>query len=379
MYMIAGEPSGDLLGGRVMASLRQLAPEGVVFAGIGGQTMKAEGLASLFPMAELSVMGLVEVVAHLPNLLRRIEQTVEDILALRPSIVVSVDAPDFSFRVVRKVRARNPSIPLVHYVAPTVWAWRPGRAKKIAAFLDHLLALLPFEPPYFERAGLPCTFVGHWAAAVRPAGSADRFRAARKIAPGSQVVLLLPGSRKGEVSRLLPLCIEVARCLAASNPKLFFTFPTVATIAPMLREQLGRAEFPCAIIDDEAEKKDAFAAAQASLAASGTATLELALAGVPSVICYRVNGLSAFLARRLIRVPYVGLPNLILNREVMPEFLQQRASAVLIVPVLNELLADSAARHSQKAAFTSLANLLLPGGMDPSIRAATAILGLIAR
>ena len=377
IYLIAGEPSGDLLGGRLMASLNRIAPEPLRFAGIGGDTMKAEGLRSLFPMAELSVMGLVEVLSHLPNLIRRIGQTVEDILQLKPDVVVTIDAPDFSFRVASKVAARDPSIKLVHYVAPTVWAWRPGRAPKIAAFLDHLLALLPFEPPYFEREGLACSFVGHSAVSERRKGDAESFRAAQSLTPQQKVVLLLPGSRNGELTRLMPLCLQVARALASRQPDLFFVFPTVPHVAGLLREYLVDFNLPHAVIEDTAEKADAFAAAYTALAASGTVALELGLAGIPSVICYRLNVLTAFLVKRSARVQYVSLPNLILNQPIMPEFLQERATADLIVPALEPLLNETSERQRQQSALATLPALLAPDGVEPSLAAAQVLLNVL--
>ncbi len=377
VYLIAGEESGDLLGGALMAALKQRAPA-IDFTGIGGARMIAQGLQPLFPMEDLSVMGLVEVLSHLPRLIRRIDETVADIVARKPDMVIGIDAPDFCFRVEKRVRAADPSIKLVHYVAPSVWAWRKGRARKIAAFLDHLLVLLPFEPPYFEAVGLPCSFIGHSAVEDRIVGDAARFRTRHGISEDKQIVLLLPGSRRGEVTHILPLCLDVARSITVDRPNTVFVFPTVPHVAPLLREGLAGFDLPCVVVDDQAGKADAFAAARAALAASGTVALELALSNVPAVICYRVTPISAFIAYRLIKLKYVSLANLILNREIMPEFLQERATSELVAPALKAVIEDTPERRKQLSASIELAQILKPGGQNPSVKSAEIIVGLIS-
>jgi lipid-A-disaccharide synthase len=404
VYLIAGEISGDLLGGALMASLKRKNPA-IDFAGIGGQTMMAQGLKPLFPMSDLSVMGLVEVLAHLPKLMRRIDETVADILAKNPAVVVGIDAPDFCFRVEKKIRAADPSIKLVHYVAPSVWAWRPGRAKKIAKFLDHVLALLPFEPPYFEAVRLACTFVGHPAVNLPlPAGEAVSLSPVglRETGDGLPTpahespflmphgitnspsssgrgnnILLLPGSRKSEVTRLLPLFLDCARALVKDHPDLFFVLPTVPHVAQLVREGLAGFNLPHAVVETKSEKEIAFATARAALAASGTVALELALAGVPAVISYRFSPLTGMIAHRVIRVKYASIPNLVFDREILPEFIQEKATADLIVPALAKLLTDSPERQAQISMSAELAERLKPGGTDPSVKAAEVVLSFL--
>ena len=377
IYLIAGEESGDLLGGRLMTALKRQSPE-VRFAGIGGARMQAEGLVPLFPMHELSVMGLVEVLRHAPALLGRIRQTTEDILSRQPAVVVTIDAPDFSLRVSRRVAKKNPLIRLVHYVAPSVWAWRPGRARKIAGFLHHLLALLPFEPPYFTAEKLPCTFVGHPAVESQLRGDGEEFRTRHRIDATDRVVLLLPGSRQGEVTRLLPLMLEVAGRLREKNLDLRFVIPTLPHLQGMIAQLADDSGLDCLIVGPQ-EKLAAFATARAALAASGTVALELGLAGVPTVICYRVNSLTAFIARQLVRVKYASLINLIVQEEIMPEFLQERATADRITPALAALLSDSPARQAQIVAGKRVLELLTPEAGGPSDVAARVILNEACR
>ena len=283
IFLVAGEPSGDNLGGRLMSALKEATAGRIRFAGVGGQAMIAEGLDSLFPMSDLSVMGLTEVLPHLPRLFRRLKQTVTAAERLRPAAVITIDSPDFSFRVAARLKGRG--IRLIHYVAPTVWAWKPGRSRKIAAFLDHLLALLPFEPPLFRAAGLPCTFVGH---AVVESG-ADRgdgpgFRRRHGIPADAPVICVLPGSRSSEISRLLPVFGETLAILKRSWPGLQVLVPTVPAVAEPVKTAAAGWNVPAVVISGTTEKYDAFAAANAALAASGTVSLELALAGLPAVI-----------------------------------------------------------------------------------------------
>ncbi|MEO5335561.1 MAG: lipid-A-disaccharide synthase [Magnetospirillum sp. WYHS-4] len=370
IFLVAGEPSGDALGASLMAGLRKLRPD-VRFVGVGGERMCAEGLESLFPMADLAVMGLAEVVPRLPNLVRRIRQTAAEVERLRPAALVTIDAPDFSFRVARKLKGKG--IPLIHYVAPTVWAWRPGRARKIARFLDHLLVLLPFEPPWFEREGLGCTFVGHPVVeSGADRGDGARFRAAHGIPASAPLLCVLPGSRQGEVMRLLPVFAATLERLRASHPDLRVVVPTVANVAATVRRATWPV--PAVVVDGQAEKYDAFAAADAALAASGTVALELALAGTPTVVAYRVNRLTAWLARRLIRVRWVNLVNILLDRGAVPELLQEACSPDRLADELRSLLDDEAARQAQRDAGGLALAMLGRGGVSPGDRAARAVL-----
>lgn len=378
IFLMAGEPSGDALGARLMAALRRLTGGRVRFAGIGGERMAAEGLESLVPMGELAVMGLFELLPRIPALLRRIDQTASAIVAMTPDVVVGIDAPGFTMRVARNVRDRAPEIPLIHYVAPTVWAWKPKRAAKYAALYDHLLAVLPFEPPYFEREGLPCTFVGH-SVVESGAGQGDaaRFRRDHGLTDGDRVVAVLPGSRRGEVTRLLPVFRAAVERVAATRPGLVAVVPTVATVADTVRAALADWPVRTLVVEGDAAKYDAFAAAEAAVAASGTVALELALAGLPSVISYRVNPVTAALVRRLVRVKYVNLVNLMLDRMLVPELLQQDCRSDTVAAALARLLDDPAARQEQIDGVADVAAWLGRGGPPPSERAARAILDAV--
>lgn len=379
LFLIAGEPSGDALGARLMAAAKRLTGGKVRFVGIGGEKMTAEGLVSLFPMSELTLFGIFELLPHLPHLIRRIDQTVAEIQRVRPDAVVGIDSPGFTVRVAKKVRAVELGIPLIHYVAPTVWAWKPKRAAKYAAIYDHLLAVLPFEPPYFEKEGLACTFVGH-SVVEGGAGKGDGvgFRERHGIAPADRVVAILPGSRKGEVSRLLPDFRATLERLKAFHPTLVALVPTVATVRDRVAAAIADWPIRTILVEGDAEKYDAFAAAEAALAASGTVSLELALARLPTVIAYRLNPMTVALYRRLIRVKYVNLVNLMLDRMLVPELLQQDCRPDKLATELGRLLDDPAARQAQVAGVVEVARWLGQGETPPSERAARTILDVVA-
>ena len=372
-FLVAGEPSGDLLGGRLMAALKERTGGAVGFAGVGGPRMIEQGLASLFPMTELSIMGLAEVAPQIPHILGRIRETAAEIERLRPAAVITIDAPDFSFRVAR--RARGLGVPLIHYVAPSVWAWRPGRAAKIAGFLDHLLALLPFEPPYFEKEGLPCTFVGHSAVeGVEGRGDGARFRRRHDIADNRKIVVMLPGSRRGEVQRLLPPFIAALRLLKARGLEFKVAVPVGPHLAERVSRQLAEAGLDAVVIQGEEDKFDAFAAADAALSKSGTVTLELALAKVPTVIAYRINELSHAIARPFIRARWAGLPNVILNQELMPEFIQSDCTPERLADALGPLMVEGPARQAQLAGMAEVGRRVSRPDMSPSQAAAEMVL-----
>ncbi|MBT3360017.1 MAG: lipid-A-disaccharide synthase [Rhodospirillales bacterium] len=378
VFLVAGEASGDALASRLMSSLQEQTGGAVRFAGVGGAKMAEQGLESLFPMEDLSVMGLAEVLPRLPRLIKRLKQTERAIRSLKPSALVTVDSPDFSFRLAKRLRGQG--IPLIHFVAPTVWAWRPGRARKIAGFLDHLLALFPFEPPYFEREGLSCSFVGHSVVeSGAAAGDGAAFRRQRNIAPDTPLVCVLPGSRHGETSRLLPVFEETLRKLAAVRPGLRAVVPLAPTVADEVLRTVENWPVPVETVTGEAAKFDAFAAADVALAASGTVSLELALAGLPTVIAYKTSPITAWLARRLVRVRFASLVNIVLEREAVPEFLQENCRADTIAEALEALLADDDARTAQISAVTGALEKLGAGGPSPSHRAAEAVLKTIRR
>lgn len=376
VFLIAGEPSGDQLGGALMQSLGELTDGRVRFAGIGGEAMQAAGLESLFPMDELSLMGAAELIPHIPHLIGRIRLTLRTIRALRPAAVVTIDAPAFCLRIDRRIGGLG--FPRLHYVAPQVWAWRPGRAREYHRAFDRLLALLPFEPPFFSTHGIDCRFVGH-PVLESGAGKGDGagFRARRGIAADAPLLCVLPGSRRGEVGRLLPVFGETVGILARRIPGLVAVLPTVPAVAPRVTEAVAAWPLPAHVVQGT-EKFDAFAAADAALAASGTVALELALSRTPAVIAYRLNALSAFAARRLIRVSHVALPNIIAGRTVMPELLQENCRPDRLADAIESLLKDPEARAVQQAGIADVARALGEGGEAPSRRAARAVLEAIA-
>ncbi len=378
IFLVAGEPSGDALGARLMAALKKQTQGKIRFAGVGGEKMADEGLVSLFPMRDIAVMGLIEVIPRLKTILARIALTAEQAERLDPDVVVTIDSPDFNFRVARRLKGKG--FPLIHYVAPTVWAWRPGRARAIARVLDHMMALLPFEPPYFEREGLACTFVGHPVLeSGAGAGDGPGFRARHGIPLEAPLLCVLPGSRRSEVRALLPPFGAAVGLIVKQVPDLRVVVPTLATLAGEVRAATAAWPGRTEVVEGEGEKYDAFAACDAALAASGTVSLELALAGTPHAVAYRVNPLTAWLARRLIRVRFVNLVNLVLERAVVPELLQEDCTGAKLAEAALRLLGDPAARAAQRAAFTEALRGLGPGSGKPSERGAEVVLATIAR
>ncbi len=374
VFLIAGEPSGDVLGALLMAALKETGP--VRFAGVGGPRMSEQGLDSMFEMSELSLMGLAEVLPHLPRLMRRIREAADGVRKSRPAVLVTIDSPDFSFRVAKRLKGEG--VPLVHYVAPSVWAWKPGRARDIASFLDHLLALLPFEPPYFEAEGLACTFVGHPVVESRAGmGDGEAFRRRHGIPAAAPLVSVLPGSRRGETSRLLPVFSQTLSLLKQKRPDLRAVVPTLAAVSAEVSQAASGWPVPTKVIEGEDEKFDAFAASGAALAASGTVALELAMSGTPAVIAYKMNPLTAWLARRLIRVRFANLVNIILDRQAVPEFLQGDCRPQRLAAAIEELLDNEQVRRSQIADAKEAMSRLGLGGPSPSRRAAEVVLEII--
>lgn len=371
LYLVAGEASGDVLGCRLMAALRARRPD-LAFAGIGGPRMAEQGLVSLFPMEELSLMGLAEVLPKLRGLARRLAEAEADVLRRRPAALVTIDAPSFTLRLAARVRPKG--VRVIHYVAPQVWAWRQGRVRKIARRVDRLLALLPFEPPFFEAAGIPTSFVGHpvlESGADR--GNAARFRATHGLAPDMRLLVVMPGSRGGELARHLPVFARAAALLRDRLGTLALAAPTL----PRLADAVRAAPWPTRpiVTTDETGKHDAWAASAAALAKSGTTSLELAVAGVPQVVAYRVNPITAAIVRRLVTVPHASLVNLLAGETVVPERLQEHCTPERLAEALLPLLSDTDAAAAQRAAFARvLAQLRPPGGLAPSEAAADAVL-----
>jgi lipid-A-disaccharide synthase len=375
LFLIAGEPSGDALGAALMAGLKSLKPD-ITFDGIGGPLMQAEGLISRFAMEELSVMGLVEILPKYRLLKRRIAETAASVTDIRPDALITIDSPDFCLRVAHAARAAAPGLRTIHYVAPTVWAWRPGRAAKMARVIDHVLALFPFEPPYMEAAGMTCDFVGHPVVAEPRATKAEAaaFRDSHMIGSEQPLVLCLPGSRSGEVARLAPRFDEALMRLRDREPGLRVALPTVRGVAPMVRTMTARWPVAPLVIEDAADKRAAFAAADLALAASGTVSLELAANRVPMVIAYDFNRLTWALMKRMALTDTVTLVNLVAETRVIPEFLGPACRPGPIAAALGELLVSEDARAQQLAAMELTMARLGQGGEAPGLRAARSVL-----
>ncbi len=376
IWLLAGEASGDVLGGRLIAALKALRPD-LEFAGIGGPRMLAAGLnTSLFPMADLAVMGLAEVLPRVVALRRRLNEAVADITERRPDLVVTIDSPGFALRLLKRIRGLG--LKRVHYVAPQVWAWREKRVREFPGLWDRLLCLLPFEEAFFARHGLKVRFVGHpvlQSGADR--GDAQRFRERHDIAPDAPVVVLMPGSRRNEAPRLLPVFGRTLALLAADFPGLVPVIPSSPVVVAAVAKHVAGWPVKPLVVTDIDEKHDAYAAAGAALTKSGTSTLELALAGVPMAVTYRVNPLTAAMARRMIRVPHVAMVNLLAGRAVVPELLQQDCTPEKLRTTVRTLLTDAPAAAAQRAAFTDImTSLRAPEGL-PADAAARAVLDVL--
>lgn len=377
IFLIAGEASGDALGAALMRALKAERPD-IEFSGIGGSRMAEEGLKSFFPMEELSVMGVAEVLPRLRHILNRIRQTAEEILRTKPDAVVTIDSPDFCFRVVKKAKAAGGKGPFIHYVAPSVWAWRPGRAKKVAGFLDHLLALLPFEPPYFKKHGLATTFVGHSIVEREQRGDAARFRKKHLIRDNQKVFCVLPGSRMSELTRLLPGFSKAIDNILREHPELVVVIPTLPHLRPYLQQSFkGKGINPLFVEGDE-DKFDCFAASTVALAASGTVSLELALTETPHIITYRLNALTAWLVKRMVKTPYANLVNILLQRPLVPELIQEDCTPASITHAVLRLLENENARNEQARGFREALTRLGRGAAEtPGQKAAKAVLSVI--
>jgi lipid-A-disaccharide synthase len=358
VFVIAGEASGDQLGANLMASLKGL--QNVRFAGIGGTKMQSEGLQTLFPMDELSIMGLFGILRNLPHLLQRVKFTVETIRTMKPDVVVTIDAPEFSFQVMKRLHKLSVRPRLIHYVAPTVWAWRPGRARKIARFLDHLLCLYPFEPSYFEKYALKSTFVGH------PVAEEPFEKSKRE----PNLLCVLPGSRRSEIETLLPIFKGTVHLLKKEFPDLKVVIPTLPSVEPLIRQSIENWSCEVQIVVGDEARKGAFQNASVSLAASGTVALQLAAAHLPCVIAYKIGTFSGWVARFLIKTPWVCMVNILLNKSVIPEFLQENCTPEKLAPAVERLLRDKGACVLQEKAMGEAISLL----KAPPERAAKVVL-----
>ena len=377
-FLIAGEPSGDRLGAALIAGLRELDPA-LEVRGIGGEGMAAQGLESLFPMSELSLMGIWEILPKYRALKRHIAQTAQAVIKAAPDVLITIDSPDFGLRVARIVRAAAPGIRTVHYVAPSVWAWRPGRARKMAQVIDHVLAILPFEPPLMQAAGMSCDFVGHPVVSepLASAAEASAFRAAHGIAADAPLVLCLPGSRRGEVARLGPRFDEALMRLRDRLPEMRVVLPTVPGVADMVDAMVRRWPTAPVVVQGESDKRAAFAAADLALAASGTVSLELAANGVPMVIGYDMAPVSRALIGLLLKTDTVTLVNLVSETRAVPEFLGRHCQPGPMANALLRLLDDPEARAEQLAAMDLTMQRLGRGGEPPGLRAARSVIAAV--
>jgi len=374
VFVVAGETSGDVLGAGLMRALADR--HAVSFRGVGGPHMVAGGLDSLFPVHDLMTIGIGPVVAKLPTILRRLRETVAAIVAAPPDVLVLIDVPDFSLRVARQVRRRLPHLPIIKYVSPTVWVWRPGRARTMRRFVDLVLALLPFEPEVHRRlGGPPCIYVGH----PLLAHLAELRAAPGESRAGPPLLLALPGSRRLEIERLGAIFGDALDRVAQRTGPIEVVLPTLPHLLDHIAAATAGWRTRPRIIVDETEKYAAFRRAHAALAASGTVTLELALAGVPHVAAYRIALLEGLIARMILRVPTVILANLVLGELVVPEFLQTQCTGPNLAGALAEIIADTPARRRQQEAFKRLDGILAIGDETPSERAAEAVLDLLSR
>lgn len=370
----AGEPSGDALGAGLISALRRLRPD-VKIVGVGGPAMRAEGLVSFFDIAEIAVMGISEVLPKLRTIFRRIKQVAAFALRVKPDVIVLIDSGDFHHRVARRIKAADPSLKVVKYVSPQVWASRPGRAAGMKDYLDHLLCLLPFEPAFYEPYGLPATFVGH--PALERAGLIEGGNALRRrldISPNAKVLCVLPGSRRIEVTKLLPVFKETVARIAGDVPGLVCLLPTVRNVEARVRAGASDWPVPLHILSDTDARFAAFDTADAAIAASGTVTTELALAGVPMVVAYKVGAVTAAIWKRLVNVPHITIANLVIGRRAVPEFIQEQATPDALAAALKPLLTDGQAIEAQKSALAEAVGKLGTKGNGPSRRAAEAVL-----
>ncbi len=379
VFLVAGEESGDRLGAALIAALKRATQGGARFSGVGGTHMAGEGLASLFPLGDLALMGFASIPQRLPKILARIREAADSVIAAKPDVLVIIDSPEFTHRVARRVRARAPAIPIVDYVCPSVWAWRPGRARAMRAYVDHVLALLPFEPEVMKRLnGPPCTFVGHplaeQVAELRPNAEEARRRMA-----DPPLLLVLPGSRTGEIRRMAHIFGDAVAMVAKRTGPLDVVVPAVPRLAECVRAALARRRVPARIVTGVGEKHAAFRNARAALTKSGTSTLELALAGVPMAAAYKVPLIEELVGRLLITAPSAILANLVLGENVVPEFLQRDCTPEKLAAALLPLLADTPQRRRQIEAFARLDGLMAIGQAAPSDQAAAVVVDCAGR
>jgi len=377
IFLVAGEHSGDALGGKLMHALNARCKGRIHYLGVGGEQMEAAGLASQFPLSDVAVMGPMSILPRLPRIISRVHRTVDAAVAAEPDAVVIIDAPEFTHPIAKRIRKRAPSIPIIDYVSPSVWAWRPGRARKMRPYVDHVMGLLPFEPAAHQRlGGPPCTYVGHpliekvdWMHGVDAAGLAERLQ----LDPGRLTLVVLPGSRTSEVTRLMQPFGEALELLQQRRVRPQVIIPVVPHVRPLVERHLQSWTVTPHLVEGEEDKFAAFRLAHAALAASGTVTLELALAGTPMVVAYRVDGIAARL-RFLLNVQSVVLANLVLGENAFPELLQEDCTPVKLADALELLLRETPERQAQVTALARIPHKMLIEGSSPSAEAADIVL-----
>lgn len=380
IYLIAGEPSGDLLGSRLMRALRGKTDGKVEFFGLGGDTMEAEGLNSLFDISDLAIMGLVEVIPSIPKVLRHIRNTVADIERVQPDIVITIDSWSFCARVHKALRKRKTGIPQLHYVAPQVWAWKKKRARTMYKYIDALMTLLPQEPKYFTPYHLKTVFVGHPVIESEVLhADGEAFRRRFDIPADKKIITVLPGSRKTEVSRLLPVFLASARQLLEKGGDFYFVIPTVKTVSSQVKEMVKDCGLPLQVVETQADRYDAFRASEAAIAASGTVALELAICHIPHVIAYRVSRLTAWIIAKIMKIQFVNLTNIMLGRLIVPELLQEQCVCGNITANISELLQKGDLYEREMEGFAKVKQTLSSGTQTPSENAADFVLELISR
>jgi len=378
VMLVAAEASGDDRGAGLARALRRRLGEGVRLVGVGGERMRAEGVASPFEIAELSILGLWEGLLAYPRVVRRADETAAIAAREKPDIVVLIDSWGFTLRVAQRLRTRDPKLPLIKYVGPQVWATRPGRARTLAASVDHLLSIHAFDAPYFEAAGLPVTFVGNAALSLDfSAADPARLRAQIGAGTGDPILLVLPGSRPGEIARVMPAFEAAVNILKAGRPGLHVVVPAAPTVLELVRARMAGWPHRAHLVEGDAAKLDAMKAATVALACSGTVTTELALAGVPMVVGYRLGAITATIARRLIRTPYITLFNIAAQAFVAPELVQEDCTGAKLAAEVARRLDDPDLRARQAAAQSAALDRMGRGGPDPSEAAAEAVLELL--
>lgn len=378
IFVVAGEHSGDALGAKLMQAINSAQGGRVRYLGVGGPLMQSEGLSSLFPLSDVAVMGLGAILARLPKLVKRVNETADSAIAAKPDALVIIDSPEFTHPIAKRVRRRLPDVPIIDYVSPSVWAWRPGRAKRMGRYIDHVLALLPFEPEAHLRLGGPaCSYVGHpliermaWIRALDPDVLARRLG----LSPDKPVLVMLPGSRRSEIERLMAPFTGVVERLARRAVPPEILVPVVEHVRARVEQQASSWPLKPHFVSGDADKWAAFKLARAALAASGTVTLELALAGTPMVVGYKVEPFMAPFLRRMIKASTIILPNLVLGENVFREYVQEACTADVLAEALIDVMAEGPTREKQLQALAEVPGKMLLASGTPSEAAAGIVL-----